>query len=108
MRVLLGAVEMYNMEHKMKMKHIDKRNIELLVNSTQRYLRGEIQKPEESCEYHSYRDISSSSGFLFCDLHGSVEDSSVTKLPAPPPGPILPPLPPPTIWDRIVEFFKRF
>jgi len=68
-RVLLGAVEMYNMDNKIMMTSL---NIPLLVKG--KYLKGGISKPEINCSYEASGDLTGS-GRIYCSLHGPVEGS---------------------------------
>lgn len=86
MRVLLGAVEMYNMDNDVMIKHMDNKAISLLVKG--KYLRKDPQKPTSSCEYLDDGDLTNG-GLIRCREHGTVEG---------------PPPPPPTISDRILKF----
>lgn len=84
MRVLLGAVEMYNMDNSVYPKHMDDKLIDELVKG--KYLRSKPRKPETECDY--YGDLENN-GEICCKLHGTIEG---------------PPPPPPNIWDAIVNF----
>ncbi|HNW34108.1 MAG TPA: prepilin-type N-terminal cleavage/methylation domain-containing protein, partial [Candidatus Ozemobacteraceae bacterium] len=66
-RVLLGAVEMYNMDNNVLMTNL---NIPLLVKG--KYLKGGISKPEVNCSYTNSGDLTSQ-GKIYCTLHGPVE-----------------------------------
>lgn len=73
-RVLTGAVEMYNMDHLEMMKKLD---INKLINSSPSgftYLKAEPSKPEPECKYVSEGDLSSVNGFIKCEKHGTLED----------------------------------
>lgn len=92
MRIILGAVEMYNMDHTKMMKELNQANMKLLVKKPDQYLLKMPEKPEKGCEYYNTGDLSDG-GVICCALHGTVTG---------------PPPTPPSIWDRIVEFFKLF
>ncbi|MBQ3644361.1 MAG: hypothetical protein II961_07160 [Candidatus Riflebacteria bacterium] len=66
MRVLQGAVEMYNMDHATMMSNLD---IPTLVKEG--YLKGELRGPEPDCDYFSKGDLSKD-GCIFCKRHGCV------------------------------------
>lgn len=70
MRVIMGAVEMYNMDNKVMLDSLDDSVLKRLVSS--QYLKTSIQKPEIACEYGSQGDLSKS-GVIKCDCHGTVE-----------------------------------
>lgn len=67
MRVILGAVEMYNMDHEQMMNSL---NLKMLTDG--KYLKSEIIGPEQGCRYES-RGSLSGSGYIVCRLHGAVE-----------------------------------
>lgn len=66
-RVLLGSVEMYNMDNKTLMTSLD---IPLLTKGN--YLKGGISKPDSRCSYSSAGDLTGS-GKIYCRFHGPVE-----------------------------------
>ena len=65
-RILLGAVEMYNMDNSVMMTTL---NIDALVKG--RYLKGVPNGPEPECEYFSIGDLSKD-GVIACKRHGSI------------------------------------
>lgn len=71
MRVLLGAVEMYNMDSPQLLRMVDDQVITGLVQSN--YLKGGLNKPESHCAYLSSGDIAGS-GVIYCAMHGCVEN----------------------------------
>ena len=69
-RVLLGAVEMYNMDNSVMMEELNNDNVEKLINS--RYLKDKPTPPEsEKCKYFGYDLIGS--GTIFCVYHGDLD-----------------------------------
>ncbi len=62
-RVITGAVEMYNMDNDTMMKELD---IPLLVKN--KYLYSAPSKVEKDCEYLSFGDLTED-GFVYCILH---------------------------------------
>ncbi|HOT29704.1 MAG TPA: hypothetical protein PLU72_16125 [Candidatus Ozemobacteraceae bacterium] len=70
MRVLLGAIEMYNMDNKIPLKSFREDTEQRLVND--KYLRSSLSKPEPTCRYSSTGDITTV-GKITCDVHGTVE-----------------------------------
>lgn len=72
MRVLMGAVEMYNMDHtENEMIHVlTEREIDLLVQG--KYLKSEISRPEQDCTYGTVGDLTGT-GIVCCSVHGTVE-----------------------------------
>jgi hypothetical protein len=78
MRVILGAVEMYNMDHPTMLTYV---NDELVTNPNYelvggQYLKGQICKPETGCSYYANGDLTGQ-GRVCCLLHGAVDDESV-------------------------------
>ena len=77
MRLLLGAVEMYNMDHSTCIKAIsqsdysDKNSILI----SQKYLRNYLVLPTENCTYYSRGDLSTVDSAIFCREHGAVEST---------------------------------
>ncbi len=65
-RVISGAVEMYNMDVKTLMTTLDMNP--LLKNN---YLKP-ITTPENDCEYHSEGDLTEK-GYIYCKRHGDIE-----------------------------------
>ncbi|MBF0499639.1 MAG: hypothetical protein HQM09_05875 [Candidatus Riflebacteria bacterium] len=75
MRVLLGAVEMYNMDHSVMVNKIsdsDAMNNGFLVN--EKYLKAPLSHVEISCSYYSIGDLSTDKGRISCVIHGTVEE----------------------------------
>lgn len=70
MRVLLGSIEMYNMDNSVLLKSVNDDTEKRLVSG--QYLRAQLSKPEAGCRYTSSGDLSSS-GKINCDVHGNVE-----------------------------------
>lgn len=66
-RVILGAVEMYNMDQETPMKDL---RLDLLLKHS--YLRAEITPPTPGCSYYASGDLSSN-GVICCRVHGSIE-----------------------------------
>ncbi len=72
-RVLNGAVEMYNMDNLTMIKELNNNNIKTLVDL--RYLREEPIPPmDQKCIYTSKGDISKD-GLIYCVYHGSLDQS---------------------------------
>lgn len=73
MRVILGAIEMYNMDNVNMINTLD----DFMATSKdgslveQKYLRAPISRPESKCQYSG--DHLSDVGQVKCDLHGTVE-----------------------------------
>lgn len=70
MRVLLGAVEMYNMDNPEMMTVVTENEMDLLVQG--KYLKARMTKPEIGCNYGTIGDLSND-GLICCALHGTVE-----------------------------------
>lgn len=69
LRVIQGAVEMYNMDINPGLDHIDAESLEVL--NKYGYLK-KVGKPEISCEYKSIGNISEN-GIVFCTYHGDID-----------------------------------
>ncbi|NCB38144.1 MAG: hypothetical protein EOM80_05180 [Erysipelotrichia bacterium] len=67
-RVLLGAVEMYNMDNQQQMESL---NIDALLNG--KYLKYRPSLPERGCRYLSRGNLAQN-GMIYCHIHGAVED----------------------------------
>lgn len=74
MRVILGAVEMYNMDNKEQMSNL---NLNALYKG--KYLKGEIHKPEPGCHYVNRGNLAAG-GYVFCKLHGAVESDEELQI----------------------------
>ena len=74
MRVLLGAIEMYNMDNTNTLRYlqpVDYGPDGILVK--QKYLKSPIQLPQKACKYLVSGDLTKD-GHIFCPKHGSVEN----------------------------------
>lgn len=67
MRVILGAVEMYNMDHTTMMESV---TMTSLVSG--KYLKSEITKPEAGCSYTAAGNLADN-GLVQCGIHGTIE-----------------------------------
>ncbi|HEY9069922.1 MAG TPA: hypothetical protein VIV61_06660 [Candidatus Ozemobacteraceae bacterium] len=70
MRVLLGAIEMYNMDNPVMIKSVDDGTERRMVDG--KYLKSNLSKPETGCRYSSSGDLTGE-GRILCDVHGTVE-----------------------------------
>ncbi|HOT28652.1 MAG TPA: VIT domain-containing protein [Candidatus Ozemobacteraceae bacterium] len=77
MRVILGAVEMYNMDHDPMLCMVDDQVIDGLQQSN--YLKGGINRPEAGCAYLSSGDLTGG-GVIYCAIHGTVEPSNLGNI----------------------------
>lgn len=70
-RVLMGAVEMYNMDvpDKDTIHELDNKTIEILIEK--HYLKP-LTYPEPECSYISEGDLLKDAGYIRCKFHGSV------------------------------------
>ena len=66
-RVLIGAVDMYNMDHKIMMTKLD---LNALIQ--EKYLKGTFSGPEKECEYLTEGDLTNN-GYIYCKIHGDIE-----------------------------------
>ncbi|MBI3038307.1 hypothetical protein HYY75_04535 [bacterium] len=70
MRVILGAIEMYNMDYSAQQKTMNPNVEGLLVSGG--YLKNHIPKPDMNCEYGATEDLTAS-GVIICKVHGTVQ-----------------------------------
>ncbi|MBF0544646.1 MAG: hypothetical protein HQM08_09440 [Candidatus Riflebacteria bacterium] len=72
LRVLLGAIEMYNMDNSsMITTSID--DVMKSNNLLRGYLKSPLNRPEPGCAYAIYGDVTQPNGGVYCKLHGTVE-----------------------------------
>lgn len=74
MRVVLGAVEMYNMDHSIMVSTINDTDLDtdgFLVRG--QYLKSRINRPETDCRYGTIGDLTRD-GKIICARHGTVEE----------------------------------
>ncbi|HMM61001.1 MAG TPA: prepilin-type N-terminal cleavage/methylation domain-containing protein [Candidatus Rifleibacterium sp.] len=74
MRVILGAIEMYNMDKTSMLKSMadagdPTTSASALVSG--KYLKSPVNKPEMSCGYGGTE--LDGTGLIFCDVHGTIE-----------------------------------
>jgi hypothetical protein len=78
-RVLLGAIEYYNEDHKEKIKDLNEITINCLYKEN--YLKGELSKPTERCIYYSKGNLDENGeGIIYCDYHGDFEGKIKSKI----------------------------
>lgn len=71
MRVIQGAIEMYNMDNVPMLEVVTENELQVLVDL--KYLKSLPVHPEEGCFYGTKGDVSKD-GCIVCALHGSVEE----------------------------------
>ena len=69
-RVITGAIEMYNMDNNIKISVVNDNMLEELVRN--KYLKSLPTLPESKCEYRSEGDVSAN-GYVYCEYHGDIE-----------------------------------
>ena len=74
-RVILGAVEMYNMDNSTMMTSL---SVDDLVKG--KYLKAAPSKPEVKCSYFANGDVTAS-GFIECGWHGDPEGRNAGGMP---------------------------
>ena len=70
MRVLLGAIEMYNMDNHSMITTFTENEMSLLIDG--KYLKSAVNRPTEQCHYGCIGDVSQN-GMIVCAEHGTVE-----------------------------------
>ncbi|MFZ5949694.1 MAG: hypothetical protein ACOYXC_03240 [Candidatus Rifleibacteriota bacterium] len=74
MRILLGAIEMYNMDHETKINYkVDDPTREDSLLVKERYLKSPLTKPDTDCSYSIAGDVTRD-GFIKCSVHGQAEE----------------------------------
>ncbi|MBQ3644629.1 MAG: hypothetical protein II961_08535 [Candidatus Riflebacteria bacterium] len=72
-RVIMNAIEMYNMDHKTAIEKYDENTENLLI--TEKYLKSKPQKPEQKCEYKmNGHDV-------YCEYHGGMDPEKLKPSP---------------------------
>ena len=71
-RVISGAMEMYNMDHDTMMTTLDLNTLQ-----EQNYLK-KINPPDDGCEYHSQGNFTDN-GYVYCSKHGDIEGFTKSK-----------------------------
>ena len=70
-RVLYGAIEMYNLDHKDTFKELNEKTLNSLYD--EKCLKGEINLPTPRCNYRSEGIIKENGeGYIYCDYHGDI------------------------------------
>lgn len=77
-RVIQGAVEMYNMNSSTPINHLNDNSIDTLLKNN--YLKIVPSKPESSCEYVSNGNLSEQ-GVVYCKYHGGVDENKIKPSP---------------------------
>jgi len=70
MRVLLGAIEMYNMDNAVMINTVDGTTEDRMIDG--KYLKSRLSRPEPGCCYSSAGNLQDN-GFISCSVHGPVE-----------------------------------
>ncbi len=72
-RVIVNAIEMYNMDHKTAIDKYDEDTENLLIREN--YLKAKTQKPEQKCEYKmNGHDV-------YCEYHGGMDPEKLKPSP---------------------------
>lgn len=78
MRVIMGAIEMYNMDHESLISTtLDDPTKKDSILVKEHYLKSPLSPPDVNCNYKIMGDITNK-GFICCDVHGTIE--SPTKV----------------------------
>ena len=78
-RLLAGAVEMYNLDYETKIQKLDNETIKVLVDG--KYLKNFPEPFIEKCKYLSQGDLASDTGVIYCEAHGDPEGNIKSKYP---------------------------
>ena len=74
-RVLLGAIEMYNLDNKEMLREYNPNSLDLLIKG--KYLKAEWMENFE-CEFYSEGDLLDD-GFIYCLNHGAIDGKKEGK-----------------------------
>ncbi len=79
MRVLQGAIEMYNMDVGTMMRELDDNNQKILIEGKYIKSKDPLVCPEtyEKGKYYSIGDLTEN-GFIYCSYHGNLEEIKIT------------------------------
>ena len=78
-RVLAGAIEMYNMDNKDTFKELNEKTLNYLYE--EKYLKGDINLPTPRCNYRSEGIIKEKGvGFVYCDYHGDIDNKKPDRI----------------------------
>ncbi|MBI3039069.1 prepilin-type N-terminal cleavage/methylation domain-containing protein [bacterium] len=72
MRVVLGAIEMYNMDNSAMKTALADADTQSGVLTSGGYLKNAVSKPEVGCVYTNTNDLTTS-GYISCAVHGPVQ-----------------------------------
>jgi prepilin-type N-terminal cleavage/methylation domain-containing protein len=79
MRVLEGAIEMYNMDVKTLMRELDNNNQKILIEG--KYIKSKepfvCPETSQNGQYLSIGDLTEN-GFIYCSYHGNLEEIKIT------------------------------
>ena len=70
-RILYGAIEMYNLDHKDTFNELNDKTLSYLYD--EKYLKGNMNLPTPRCNYRSEGIIKENGeGYIYCDYHGDI------------------------------------
>ena len=73
-RVILGAIEMYNMDHSTFITDLVDSDVSTYTSILVKegYLKSPISRPEYKCKYQSIGDLTDN-GMIYCEFHGTAD-----------------------------------
>ncbi len=78
-RVLLGALEMYNMDHDIMISEMNETVMDILFR--EKYLKQIPVGPvPRRCKYYNHGDLTDT-GVIYCEYHGSIPENGVQAVP---------------------------
>ena len=77
-RVIMGAIEMYNLDNSTLLENLDEDKIKMLVDKG--YLKISPRGPETSCKY-LFTNKYSENGDVYCEYHGGVDSEKLKPCP---------------------------
>lgn len=76
-RVLSGAIEMYNFDYETKINNLDEQALNVLLDN--KYIKELPKSFIPKCVYRSKDDLASDTGIIYCEAHGS-PDGTIKSL----------------------------
>ena len=73
-RVIVNAIEMYNMDHPESLDKYDEETEQMLIN--EHYLKSKMQKYELKCSYKMFTN-----GEIYCEYHGGIDPEKIKPCP---------------------------
>ena len=76
-RLIAGAVELYNLDNEIKINKLDEKTLQTLVDT--KYLKRLPDPFIEKCKYSSEGDLATDTGIIYCEAHGDLNGKIKSK-----------------------------